>query len=109
MTMAPDGRAASADRRRAARHRHQLGMKAQYFLDVCRMRIERLDQRFARQNERLMEGIEVVHHAFAYLPLGIAKPDDGSRAYLRPRDAARIGDGVSLSHERFRLNARWSR
>jgi hypothetical protein len=40
-----------------------------------------------------------MHYAFAQSSLGVSQANDGARTNLISRHAARIGNGVSLSHE----------
>src|SRR5205809_5194008 len=77
---------------------HQFRVESKHFLDVGGVRIERLDQRLPRQDVGLVECIEMMHHALAHPPLGIAQAYDRPGLDLHARNPARIGDGVSLSH-----------
>jgi hypothetical protein len=101
--MTPDGGTTSARSRSVDRRSDQFGMETQHFLDVGRMCVERLDQGFAREDERLVKNVEVMHDAFAQATFRITQADDRSRSDFASGDAAGIGNGVSLSHERSGL------
>src|SRR5262249_11556405 len=103
-TVSPRGCAPTARTPRLGR-RHELRTKAEHFLDVRGVRVKRLDQRFAGKNVRLLPAVQVVHDALAHPSLGIAKAHDRSGADLDPRNASRIGNGVSLSHGNSVLSA----
>jgi hypothetical protein len=90
--------AAALDARGIDARPDQLRMESQHFLDIGRVRVERLVQRLAGQDVRLEERVEVVHDTLAHSPLGIAHAHDRPGADLPARDAARIGGGVFLSH-----------
>lgn len=76
----------------------ELGVESQHFLDVGRVRVERLARRVARQDVRLVESAEMMHDAFAYSPVGIAQAHDRPGTDLAARNAAWISRGVLLSH-----------
>jgi len=102
----PPCRCAPATRTPWLHRRNELRTKTEHFLDVSGMRVKRLDQRFAGKNVRLVAAVEVMHDALAQTPLGIAQAHDRSGTDLDPRDASRIGNGVSLSHANSLLTRR---
>src|ERR1051325_4882937 len=64
--MPPDGGTAPALARSAIGRRDELGMEAQHFLDIRRMGVERLDDGFARKDERLVKGVQMMHDTLAH-------------------------------------------
>ena len=107
--MPPEGGAAPALARSVARRRDELGMEPEHFLDIRRMGVERLDDGFARKDERLVKGIQMMHDTLAQAAFRIAQANDRSRPDLGSRNAAGIGNGMSLSHERSGFSAHFSR
>jgi hypothetical protein len=107
--MTSDRGTTSARTRGLDGRKDQFRIEAQHLLDVGRVRVERLDQRFARQDEGLVIGIEVMHDPFAQPTFRIPQANDRSGSNFSSRDAAGIGYGVSLSHERSSSSARAGR
>jgi len=107
--MPPDGGTAPALARSAIGRRDELGMEAQHFLDIRRMGVERLDDGFARKDERLVKGVQMMHDTLAQATFRIAQANDGSGPDLGSRNAAGVGNGVSLSHESSGFSAHLSR
>lgn len=98
--MAPHRRATSTRGCHVRGRSDQFRVETQHFLDVRGMRIERLDESLAREDERLVKSVEMMHDAFAQASFRIAQTNHGSGPDVASGNAARIGYGVSLSHER---------
>ena len=77
----------------------ELGVKAEYFLDVGRMRIKGLVRGRAGKDEGLGESVEMMDDAFAKTPFGIADTNERARAKLAFWNAPSIIGRVTLSHD----------